>query len=397
MTSKVAVIGLGYVGLPLSVAAANSGFKVVGIDINQTQVSKINEGLSPISDVSDEEISKLIKSRQFIATSEFSEIIGAEVVLLCVPTPLSSNLKPDISSLEMAAKSIAPYIGKNMLVILESTVEPGTTRNILSPLLTKGSKLKQEDFLLAFSPERIDPANKVWTVKNTPKLVSGLTEDACNKAVNFYEKFIQHLVKCDSLEIAETSKLLENSFRLINISFINEISVFCYKLGIDVNKVISAAESKPYGFMSFYPSIGVGGHCIPVDPLYLANKAGEIGVPTKLIDLASQLNRELPDYFVNRAEEKIGNLMGKKILILGVSYKPNIADVRETPVNKLIECIRKKGADVSWNDELVKEWNGEKSSALSSNYDLAILATPHDYLDLAALENVPILNTRGSI
>ena len=173
--------------------------------------------------------------------------------------------------------------------------------------------------------------------------------------------------------------------------------MFCHKLGIDVNKVIAAAETKPYGFMSFYPSIGVGGHCIPVDPLYLANKAGEIGVPTKLIDLASQLNRELPDYFVNRAEEKIGNLMGKKILILGVSYKPNIADVRETPVNKLIECLRKKGADVSWNDELVKEWNGEKSSALSSNYDLAILATPHDYLDLAALENVPILNTRGSI
>jgi UDP-N-acetyl-D-glucosamine dehydrogenase len=397
LTSKVAVIGLGYVGLPLSVAAANSGFKVVGIDINQTQVTNINQGLSPIVDVSNEEISKLVKNGQFIATSEFSEIIGAEVVLLCVPTPLSTNHKPDISSLEMAAKSISPYIGKNMLVILESTVEPGTTRNILSPLLTKGSKLKQDDFLVAFSPERIDPANKVWTVKNTPKLVSGLTEDACNKAINFYEKFIQHLVKCDSVEIAETSKLLENSFRLINISFINEISMFCNKLGIDVNAVIAAAESKPYGFMPFYPSVGVGGHCIPVDPLYLANKAREIGAPTKLIDLASKLNRELPDYFVNRAVEKIGNLKAKKVLILGVSYKPNTADVRETPVQSLIESLRKKGADVSWNDELVKEWNGEKSVAITSNFDLAILATPHEYFSFKELGNVPILNTRGSI
>jgi UDP-N-acetyl-D-glucosamine dehydrogenase len=397
LTSKVAVIGLGYVGLPLSVAAANSGFKVVGIDINQTQVTNINQGLSPIVDVSNEEISKLVKNGQFIATSEFSEIIGAEVVLLCVPTPLSTNHKPDISSLEMAAKSISPYIGKNMLVILESTVEPGTTRNILSPLLTKGSKLNQDDFLVAFSPERIDPANKVWTVENTPKLVSGLTEDACNKAINFYQKFIKHLVKCDSLEIAETSKLLENSFRLINISFINEISRFCYKLGIDVNAVIAAAESKPYGFMPFYPSVGVGGHCIPVDPLYLANKAREIGAPTRFIDLADQINQEMPGYFVGKAEEKIEGLKGKKVLVIGVSYKPNVADIRETPVEALIIGIKNKGAQVFWHDDLVKEWNGEKSVALSNEYDLAILATPHDYLDLTKLGDVPILNTRGSI
>jgi UDP-N-acetyl-D-glucosamine dehydrogenase len=397
LTYKVAVIGLGYVGLPLSVAAANSGFKVVGIDINQTQVTQINQGLSPIVDVSNEEISSLVKNGQFIATSDFSEIIGAEVVLLCVPTPLSLNHKPDISSMEMAAKSIAPYIAKNMLVILESTVEPGTTRNILSPLLTKSSKLKQDDFHVAFSPERIDPANKVWTVKNTPKLVSGLTEDACNKAMNFYEKFIQHLVKCDSLEIAETSKLLENSFRLINISFINEISRFCYKLGIDVNAVIAAAESKPYGFMPFYPSVGVGGHCIPVDPLYLANKAREIGAPTRFIDLADQINQEMPGYFVGKAEEKIEGLKGKKVLVIGVSYKPNVADIRETPVEALIIGIKNKGAQVFWHDDLVKEWNGEKSVALSNEYDLAILATPHDYLDLTKLGDVPILNTRGSI
>jgi UDP-N-acetyl-D-glucosamine dehydrogenase len=213
-----------------------------------------------------------------------------------------------------------------MLIILESTVEPGTTRNLLVPLLEEGSGLDANEFFVAFSPERIDPANKSWGIQNTPKLVSGLTDEACEKAINFYSKFIMNIVKCDSLEIAETSKLLENSFRLINISFINELSIFCQKLGIDVNAVISAAATKPYGFMPFYPSIGVGGHCIPVDPLYLANKAREIGAPTRFIDLADQINLEMPGYFVGRAEEKLGGLKAKKVLVIGVSYKANVTD-----------------------------------------------------------------------
>jgi UDP-N-acetyl-D-glucosamine dehydrogenase len=292
-------------------------------------------------------------------------------------------------------------VGKRLkpdtLVIVESTIEPGTCRNVLLPILIKESGLNHGQFEMAYSPERIDPTNKDWSITNTPKLVAGLTERAAVNAKIFYEKFIDSIAMCSSLEIAETAKLLENSFRLVNISFINEISIFCQKIGIDVNEVIKAASTKPYGFMEFYPSVGVGGHCIPVDPIYLANAAKSVGVPTRFIDLADQINQEMPEYFVGRAEEKLGGLNGKKILVIGVSYKPNVADVRETPVETLINGLKQKSADVFWHDELVKEWNGEKSVALSSEYDLAIIATPHDYLDLMKLGDVPILNTRGSI
>ena len=397
MTQIISVVGLGYVGLPLSVAAASSRFQVVGIDINRVRVETINKGISPLEDISDQKIHELIDNKRLLTTTEFSRIKDSEVIVICVPTPLTFDHKPDLSILESALKAIAPYLRKDMLVILESTVEPGTTRNIVAPLLAKGSGLKQNEFLVAFSPERIDPANKLWEVRNTPKLIAGLTDQACEKAIQFYSHFIDRLIKCDSLEIAETSKLLENSFRLINISFINEIAIFCQKLGVDINAVISAAATKPYGFMPFYPSFGVGGHCIPVDPLYLANKAREIGAPSRFIDLADQINQEMPGYFVGRAEEKVGGLRAKKVLVVGVAYKPNVADVRESPAESLIAGLKQKGAQVFWHDELVQEWNGEKSSALSSNYDLAILATPHDYLDLTKLGNVPILNTRGSI
>ena len=397
MTGKISIIGLGYVGLPLSVAAANSGFQVTGIDINQVRVNLINKGNSTLEDITDEVVSDLVKKEKILATTEFSRINDSEIVIICVPTPLSKTRKPDISILESATRAIAPFLRKNMLVILESTVEPRTTRNLLVPLLEEGSGLKASEFFVAFSPERIDPANKSWGVKNTPKLVSGLTNEACEKAIEFYSKFIQNIVKCDSLEIAETSKLLENSFRLINVSFINELSIFCQKLGIDVNAVISAAATKPYGFMPFYPSIGVGGHCIPVDPIYLANAARAVGAPTRFIDLADQINQEMPGYSVGRAEEKLGGLKAKKVLVIGVSYKSNVADVRETPVEALILCLKEKGAKVSWHDDLVKEWNGDKSVALSSDFDLAILATPHDYLDLSILGEIPILNTRSSI
>ena len=397
MTQIISVVGLGYVGLPLSVAAASSRFQVVGIDINRVRVETINKGISPLEDISDQKIHELIDNKRLLTTTEFSRIKDSEVIVICVPTPLTSDHKPDISILESALKAIAPYLRKDMLVILESTVEPGTTRNIVAPLLAKGSGLKQNEFLVAFSPERIDPANKLWEVRNTPKLIAGLTDQACEKAIQFYSNFIDRLIKCDSLEIAETSKLLENSFRLINISFINEIAIFCQKLGVDINAVISAAATKPYGFMPFYPSFGVGGHCIPVDPLYLANKAREIGAPARFIDLADEINQEIPGYFVGRAEEKVGGLKAKRVLVVGVAYKPNVADVRESPAESLIVGLKQKGAQVFWHDELVQEWNGEKSSALSSNYDLAIIATPHDYLDLTKLGNVPILNTRGSI
>jgi UDP-N-acetyl-D-glucosamine dehydrogenase len=397
LRNKISVIGLGYVGLPLLVAAANSGYEVTGIDIDQKRVDEISKGRSPIEDISNESIVKLIESKKIFLSADFSRISDSDVVLICVPTPLNLEHSPDILILKKATMDIAPYLSRETLVILESTVEPGTTRNILVPILEKGSGLKKEEFFVAFSPERIDPSNKVWGVENTPKLVSGINPKSSKRATEFYSKFIQNLIECDSLEIAETSKLLENSFRLINISFINEFAIFCQKLGIDVNAVIHAANTKPYGFMPFFPSIGIGGHCIPVDPLYLANKAREIGAPIRFIDLADQINQEMPEYFVGRAEENLGGLKGKKVLVVGVSYKPNVADVRETPVEALILGLKNKGAEVFWHDDLVKEWNSEKSVALSNKYDLAILATPHAYLDLTKLGDVPILNTRGSV
>jgi UDP-N-acetyl-D-glucosamine dehydrogenase len=397
MNKKLAIIGLGYVGLPLAISAVHAGYETVGIDLDLEKIKLMNQGISPIEDLSHEQISQLIESELFSLTSDFKKIELVSVILICVPTPLGFDRMPDLSLLKSALTSIATYLNEGSLLILESTVAPGTTRKTVSSIIMQNSKLGINDFEVAFSPERIDPLNKSWNVENTPKLVAGLTREALENAVQFYSRFVKNIVKCDSLEIAESAKLLENSFRLVNISFINEFSIMCTKLGIDVNKVINAAASKPYGFMPFYPSIGVGGHCIPVDPLYLANKAREMGAPTRFIDLADQINQEMPGYFVGRAEEKMGGLKAKKVLVVGIAYKPNVADVRESPVEALVADLKQKGAEVFWHDDLVKEWNGEKSVALSSNFDLAIIATPHDYLDLLKLGNVPILNTRGSI
>jgi UDP-N-acetyl-D-glucosamine dehydrogenase len=397
MVNKVAIIGQGYVGLPLAVAATSAGFKVVGIDNNKDKVIDLNNGLSGIEDLPNSELLTSINSGNYLATSDVSAVSESEAVLICVPTPLDENHKPDLTLLKSSVEEVSRYIKPNSLIIIESTVGPGTTRNIILPIIEKVSKLSGSQFHLAFSPERIDPTNKTWNVLNTPKLVSGLTEESSEMAVNFYSKFIKRIIKCNSLEIAETAKLLENSFRLINISFINEVAIICNKLGISVQEVITAASTKPYGFMPFYPSIGVGGHCIPVDPIYLAEKARLSDVPATMIELASKINNEMPAYFVRRSEQKLGGLKGKRVLVVGVSYKPNVSDVRETPVEALISGLKDKGAQVAWHDDLVQEWNGEKSVTLSSDFDLAIIATPHDYLDLTKLGNVAILNTQGSI
>jgi len=396
LNKKIAVIGLGYVGLPLALSASNSGYKVVGIDNNVNKVNRLKAGGTSIEDIENFAVLNSINKGNLLISDDFSEISGSEVILICVPTPLNKYFKPDLSHIELAANSLSPYIQPGTLIILESTVEPSTTRNFLRPILEQGSGLTSDQFFVAFSPERIDPSNHLWHIKNTPKLVAGFTDTACMLAMQFYGNFIDELVQCQSLEIAETAKLLENSFRLVNISFINELSIFCQKLGIDVNEVIKAAATKPYGFMPFYPSVGVGGHCIPVDPLYLSNKAREIGAPTRFINLADQINREMPGYFVGRAEEKLGGLKNKEILVVGVAYKPNVADVRETPVSALINGLRERGAQVSWHDDLVKEWNDEKSVDLKSGFDLAIISTPHAYMDLTKLGDIPILDTRGS-
>ena len=394
---QVTVVGQGYVGLPLAIAAAQAGYLVFGLDHNVEKVTLLSSGKSVIEDLSDEEIKKTVDSKCFLPTTDQSVTSRSELVLICVPTPLSDDHKPDLELLISAITMVGKNLKSGTLVIVESTIEPGTCRKILLPILLKESGLKLGEVEIAYSPERIDPSNKKWGIRNTPKLVAGLTENSAKRASEFYGKFIESIIICSSVEIAETAKLLENSFRFINISFVNELAIFCQKIKIDVNEVISAAATKPYGFMPFFPSIGVGGHCIPVDPLYLANAANAAGAPARLIGLADQINQEMPGYFVGRAEEKIGGLKDKKVLVVGVSYKPNVADTRESPVEALINGLRGKGAQVIWHDDLVKVWKGEKSVAISSDFDLAIIATPHDYLDLSELGNVPILNTRGSI
>ena len=388
---SVSIIGQGYVGLPLAMAVVQGGHEVIGIDLDQSLVERLKDGKSPILDFSDDQIASAIKSGRYSLTNNFEAVETSEVVVICVPTPLDKAHKPDFSLLLSALNSITNHLKANTLIINESTVSPGTTRGLIKETLDKTGV----PYELAYSPERIDPANKKWTVTNTPKMVAGLTPEAAQRACAFYKTFIDSVTIGSSLEVIETAKLLENSFRLVNISFINEIAQFCAAMNIDVREVVDAAATKPYGFMPFYPGAGVGGHCIPVDPSYLVSKAQEMGVPTRFIDLANDLNQSLPSYFTGVASGILGGLKGKKILVVGIAYKPEVADVRETPAEGLIHQLRAQGADVSWHDELVQEWNGEKSVGLSSNFDLAILVNPHSNTNLSALESTRVLNTRG--
>jgi len=388
---RIAIVGQGYVGLPLAIAAAVAGHNVVGIDTNPNQIALLTKGISPIGDISDADISTVISTKHYQATDNFQSLNNAEIVIICVPTPLDDSYNPDLSHLEAALKSVTPHLAPNSLVIIESTVAPGTTRTFVADLLNTAGI----PFDLAYSPERIDPANTTWNVTNTPKLVAGLTEAATKRASAFYQTFVVTVTTGSSLEVIETAKLLENSFRLVNISFINEVAQFCAALKIDVREVIDAAATKPYGFMPFYPGAGVGGHCIPVDPKYLSSKAEEIGVPSRFIDLAHEINLSLPSYFAGVATGILGTLKEKKILIVGIAYKPDVADSRETPADGIITALRTAGAHVSWHDDFVNEWKNETSAPLSDTYDLAILVNPHAHCDLTLLATTPVLNTRG--
>jgi UDP-N-acetyl-D-glucosamine dehydrogenase len=388
---KVSIIGQGYVGLPLALAAARVGHDVRGIDADIQLVEEISNGTSRISDINATEIVEGFTKKKYKISSDYQSILDSEIVIICVPTPLDDQRKPDFSFLMDALNSITAKLQPNTLIINESTVSPGTTRGLIKETLDKAGV----GYELAYSPERIDPANKKWTVTNTPKLVAGLTPAATERAAAFYKTFVDSVTIGSSLEVIETAKLLENSFRLVNISFVNEIAQFCAAMGIDVREVVDAAATKPYGFMPFYPGAGVGGHCIPVDPSYLVSKAHEIGVPTRFIDLANDLNQSLPSYFTGVATGILGGLNGKKILVIGVAYKSEVADVRETPAEGLIHQLRTKGAEVSWHDGLVEEWNGEKSVELTPDFDLAILVNPHSNTNLSALGSTRVLNTRG--
>lgn len=394
---KVTIVGQGYVGLPLSIAAAQAGYKVFGLDKDAQKIQMLGSGHTVIEDISNKELRAELKSGNYFPTSDFSVIKESKVVILCVPTPLANDRQPDLGVLEEALTTTAQYLTNGTLVIVESTIHPGASEDILIPLVKQSSQLEANQIHFAYSPERIDPTNNKWNIKNTPKLVAGNTPEALSKAMRFYGKFIEKIIRCESLKIAEMAKLLENTYRLVNISLINEIADYCEKININTIKVIEAASSKPYGFMPFYPGLGAGGHCIPVDPIYLMTAAQLVQSRIKLIEVAAEINQNRYKHFMDLATRRFGNLEDKRVLVVGVAYKSNVADVRETPVEALILALKEIGAKVSWHDDLVKEWNNEKSVAISNEFDLAIIATPHDYLDLTNLGSVPILNTRETI
>jgi UDP-N-acetyl-D-glucosamine dehydrogenase len=384
---RVAVIGQGYVGLTISSGAISAGFEVIGIDKNQRVVESLNSGKSHIEGISDEKVASALSQGKFKASADFSDITDSKIVVVAVPTPLNRAGEPDLALLMSAIESIAPFLGEDSLVINESTSYIGTLRNVIAPQLTSlNSKVKY----FAVSPERVDPGNRSFDVKNTPRLVGGLTEEASNRAVAFYSSFSDDVVKVSSPEVAEAAKLLENSFRFINIGFINEFAQLMNTMGISVSEVIAAAGTKPYGFMPFFPNVGIGGHCIPVDPLYLQKNAIDNGMISRYIKLSEELNHEMPKYCVEGLEAHYGKLNSKHVLVVGVSYKPDISDTRESPAEFVIKELEKKGAKVSWHDPLVESFNGQSSAPIAGDYDLALVLVKHQLLDMSSWANKPI-------
>jgi UDP-N-acetyl-D-glucosamine dehydrogenase len=381
--SKVVVIGQGYVGLPLALAIAEAGHEVVGFDLNQDLVRNLSLGRSHIEDVQDTDLENLIKKSNYRATSNPSDFGESDIAIIAVPTPLNSKREPDVSFVESASEILGKNLSKGALIINESTSYPGTLRSIIVPAVENYSPsgVKHE---FAISPERVDPGNKNWKIKNTPRLYAGITPEAAKQTKDFYSTFCDTIIELSSPETAEAAKLFENTFRQVNIALVNEFSLICHKLGINVHEVLDGAATKPYGFMKFSPGIGVGGHCIPVDPTFLSFAANKAGADSKFIDLANEVNFKMPKKIIGelsvRRNEKIE---GKLILIVGISYKSNIADIRESPTLRLIEELRSKGNQVSWHDPLVKTWNGESSLDLHEIFkmDFAIISVLHDVID----------------
>lgn len=373
---KVSIIGQGYVGLTISAFAA-AKHDVVGFDNSQRVVDRLNQGISHIEGVDSEVIAQWAEAGRYKATTNGADIKGSDIVVIAVPTPLTKDREPDLTFIEAACKTIAENIDRPVLVINESTSFPGTVRNLIKPLIEKLSVTKYEH-LYAISPERVDPGRGDYNQKNTPRLYAGLTPEASAATREFYSSFCDLLVEVSSPEVAESAKLFENTFRQVNIALVNEFAQIAHKLGISVNEVLNAANTKPYGFMKFTPSAGVGGHCIPVDPSYLAHVAEQLGAPSTFIERANEVNLEMPVYIVDRVEaDNGGTLKGKNVLVVGVAYKPNVADVRETPAEIVIDELRKRGAVVAWHDDVVGSWSNESSAPLSGA-DIAIVVTKHD-------------------
>ncbi len=400
--AKVAIIGLGYVGLPLAVDAAKAGFKVTGIDMQDSKVNLINNGKNYIGDVADDDLREVVKNKNLQAVKDFAIIKDMDVIVICVPTPLNKYKEPNISYVQNVSKEISKYIKKDSLVILESTTYPGTTEEIVQTEIEKSGLKAGDDFFLVFSPERVDPGNKKYKTHNIPKVIGGINERSSELASAFYGSFIEKTHIVSSPRVAEMTKLLENIFRIVNISMINELALLAGKMKIDIWEVIEAASTKPYGFMPFYPGPGLGGHCIPIDPFYLSWKAKEFDFYTRFISLAGEINDLMPHFVVTKVISALNSVKksvnGSKILVLGVAYKKDIEDLRESPALKIIKDLIKKGADFSYNDNYVPELKLEDKIFKSEKFtadtlqkaDCVLITTDHSYYD----ENLIVNNSK---
>lgn len=414
---KTAIVGLGYVGLPLSLQFARSGVTVLGLDIDAAKVEAVHAGRSYIKHIASEAIAEMVKAGRFSASTDFRRVREQDAVIICVPTPLNKNREPDISFILKTGEAIAPHLQKGMLVVLESTTYPGTTDEDLRGVLEAGSGLKAGvDFHLAFSPEREDPGNPDSKVASVPKVVGGLTPACLARATALYGKAIKTLVPVSSCRVAEATKLLENIFRGVNIALVNELKVVYAAMGIDVWEVINAAKTKPFGFMAFYPGPGLGGHCIPIDPFYLTWKAREYGQHTRFIELAGEVNNAMPAHVVSRVADALNShrksVKGSRVLLLGLAYKPNVDDYRESPSFVLMDQLKERGAEVSFHDPYVPkigmtrehaQWAGHESvkwdRATLKGYDVVLIATNHASVNYAELAEVSgcIVDTRNAM
>ena len=394
-TVTLGVVGLGYVGLPLAVEKAKAGFHVIGFDVQDQKVEMVNAGHNYIGDVVNHDLEEIVNSGHLRATTDFASVASCDCVCIAVPTPLDEHQQPDISYVRSSAESITPYMHRDMLVVLESTTYPGTTEELLKPILEKSGLICGVDFFLAFSPERVDPGNAIYKTKNTPKVVGGCTPQCTDIAATLYEAVLEapvHRVSCPA--VAEMEKILENTYRNVNIGLINELAILCNRMGINIWEVVEAAKSKPYGFQAFYPGPGLGGHCIPLDPYYLSWKAREFGFHTSMIESSMIINDRMPEYCAQRAmgalNERKKAMNGAKVLVLGVAYKQDIDDYRESPALHVIECLRDLGAEVSYYDPLIPEYTHEgkheqgipalTADSLSSA-DLVMVTTAHTSVD----------------
>jgi UDP-N-acetyl-D-glucosamine dehydrogenase len=379
--ARVTIVGQGYVGLPLAIEAAMVGHEVVGLDIDESKILDLQRGITTIPDVESNIIRKLISDKSYLATTNPNSMADSDIIVLAVPTPLDISGNPDISFLIDAAEVCAEYCNPTALIINESTSYPGTLRKVIGPIFQKNSKLNN---IFASAPERVDPGNPQWNLKNTTRIVAGLTLSATEKASDFYSTFCNNVQKVSSPEVAEAAKLFENTFRMVNIALVNEFALICKNLNISTHEILQAAATKPFGFMKFLPSIGVGGHCIPVDPMYLTYSAEKAGAESTLINLAHNLNIAMPKKVSKIIEAELdNNLVNKKIQLVGIAYKPDVSDLRESPALELIQELRKMGATVTWCDPLVGEYKGELSSNLETDIDLGVILAPHSNIDFS--------------